>query len=178
MHKRRGLAISAAKQKKKAERLAALPIVSEEEKAATKKANYQKQWTPERRAAQAETNNMRQGVTREVELRRAETLRATHAKRKAEKNLAAADRASAMLIRQQEQFDAWIGQNCERGQGFLQLRLELFSDYANFTTEPMKQTQFYAALEQRGFIMKKTSSRYYLGLKLAATSATPYTEST
>jgi hypothetical protein len=177
MIQRRNASISAAHQIRSAAIKAAKPIISEDEKGAIKAANYQKQWTLERRAAQAETNNMRQGVTREVELRRAETLRATHTKRKAEKAPAAAGRALAMLISQQEQFVAWLEQNCELGEGFLQLRHELFSDYANFTTEPMKQTEFYLHLESLGFILKKSSSRFYIGLKLAATTSAPYTES-
>jgi hypothetical protein len=177
MHKRRGLAISAAKQKKKAERLAALPIVSEEEKAATKKANYRKAWTPERKAAQAESNKMREGLTPEVLERRAETLRTTHANRKAERAIVLAGKAAALQAQQAAQLQHWLRKNCELGEGFLQLRHELFSDYANLTAEPMKQTQFYASLEQRGFVMKKSSSRFYLGLKLAATTLTPYTES-
>lgn len=185
MHKRRGLAISAAKQKKKAERLAAQPVLTDSERAAIaaekdelKKANYRNAWTPERRANNASrVDNMRQGLTPEVLAQRAETLRATHAKRKAERDAVAVKKATALREQQEKGVQEWIGENCLIGDSFLQLRHELFASYTAAQTEPMKQTQFYLYLEQLGFVMKKSSSRFYLGLKLAAATPSPYTES-
>lgn len=179
---RRNAAISAAHQARAARIRASKPVISREEKEAIKLANYRNVWTPEKKEAQskvlaARADYMKKSLTLEVIARRAETLRATHAKRKAERDAVAAMQAAALREQQEKGVQEWLQKDCEFGASFLQLRHELFASYTAAQMGTMKQTQFYSYLEQLGFVMKKSSSRFYLGLKLAAATSTPYTES-
>jgi hypothetical protein len=168
MIRRRNAAISETKQKKRAERLALLPPPpTAEEKAALRKARQQAAWDENRRKALSKTaGRLKAGLTPEVIARRAETLRQTHAKRKAEREEAKAAAQAKQLEESLRIAREWLDQCCTTGGSFRHIRHELYASYCSQDGTPMRDSEFYAWLVTKGFPAKKSSNRFHLGLKL------------
>lgn len=169
--RRKNAAISKAHRARGERIRAAKPYVSPEEREAIKLQNYRAAWTPEKRAMQSKrtaenADRLKAGLTPEVMARRAETLRQTHAKRKAERAESRAAEAAQQLEASLRIAQTWLEQCCILG-GFRHIRHELYASYRSKDPTPMRDTEFYAWLVSKGFPAKKSSSRFHLGITLA-----------
>jgi hypothetical protein len=114
----------------------------------------------------ANVNRMKAGLTPEVIARRAETLRQTHARRKAEKEEAKAAQRVAEKERSLQIAQTWLTECCVVDSGIRHIRHELYSSYRSKDNTPMRDSEFYEWLVSKGFPSKKSSSRFHLGLTL------------
>lgn len=172
---RRNRAISEAKQRKRAERLANDPeLAKQEEVLRAKKAERQATAARKReqalmdkaiRKAKAEQRRAERESPGAAE-RKAEMRRVKYAEQALERLKASRPARAAAEAKSKAIVEKWVKTHCSEGPLLRHLRHELYASYKTLDETPVKDSVFYGWLVDLGFPAKKSSSRFHLGLCL------------